>query len=419
MLFRTLGCKQNQFDTQALRHRFLKYGWLETGEITKADWIVVNTCAVTERAVAKARGEIGKLRRLNPQAKFVALGCGVLHKPDDFREVDYLGSIPDDLKQLDPIRKSIPVQPDDPLAPPHGFIPSGRSRGLLRIQSGCDQHCAYCIVPQLRGPSRSVSSEECVGAFRDLVAQGAVEVVLTGTNTALWGKDLPGTQEFKYLLEALIPKCNGARIRLSSLEPQSISIEFLEWCVSQPQICRHFHIALQSGSARIRALMNRADNGSAVLRELCSFKAKYPDVSLGADVIVGFPGETEEDFQDSAEYIKSVPFSYLHVFPFSERNNTDAPHFKDKIPTAEKLVRANKIKNIDLELRGQFQSLNSGIIQDIVTTFTNRKNRWEGLTDNYLKVKSKGDRVLPASRFTAQVELFENRMYVTAISMKT
>jgi len=400
--FHTLGCKQNQFDSQSLRVRLLELGFREARKLESARWIIVNTCAVTNRAIAKARGEISRLRRLNPDAEIIAVGCGVRYQPEHFSAADYVDTFPPALRLKGDDGEKNEIGAD--LPSPHGLIPAGRSRAMLRIQNGCDQFCSYCIVPHLRGRSRSVPAEDCIAALRELLAGGIAEIVLTGTNIALWGRDLPGSPTLIDLLKSLVVEAGDSRIRLSTLEPQLISPDFIAWCVSQPQICRHFHLAVQSGSPRILTRMQRGEGPSDLYGFLRDLKCSRPEISIGADVIAGFPGETQADFGLTLNLIESIPFDYLHVFPFSERPGTKAANLGDRVPVSERLKRAKVLRERDKLQRESFIEINADKSQDVVILERNRFGHREGLTSNYRHVTFNDDFQPPGYRFTVPIE---------------
>lgn len=403
--FQTLGCKQNQFDTQSIRER-LANGSLAIGtDPAQADWVVVNTCAVTERAMAKARGVVAKVRRQNPTATLVVIGCGARFQPGQFTAADYVAEFPSCFNLTLPNSPIDSLSDGTDLPAPHGVIPLGKSRALLRIQSGCDQFCSFCIVPHLRGSPRSVTLAECVTALQQLVKAGTEEIVLTGTNVALWGKDLPGAPTLTDLLRGLVSEIGSARLRLSSLEPQLISPGFVDWCLQQPQICRHFHLAVQSGSSRILERMNRGEAPVRLFRYLRDLKRMDPTISLGADVMTGFPGENSTDFDATLSLAESVPFSYLHVFPYSERPGTRAALYAGGVPTSTRLHRAHTLRHTDAFLRKNFMKANLGRKQDIVLLKNRNPDYPEGLTSNYLCVHLDVGDQFSGPRFTEVVAI--------------
>jgi threonylcarbamoyladenosine tRNA methylthiotransferase MtaB len=389
--FRTLGCKQNQFDTQALRRHLEDCGLRLESRYEEADWIILNTCAVTERALAKARGEARRMRRLNPQARIFALGCGVRYAAQTFIAEGCVISGNQALAALGLIDLGLE------LTTPHGFIPKNKTRALLRIQTGCTETCAYCIVPSLRGSSRSVPLKDCLQTAVDLTAQGAPEIILTGTNIALWGRDLPEQPRLQDLLSALTNQSGIARVRLSSLEPHLIEPGFLEWCLAQSGVCRHFHFAFQSGSPRILNAMKRREPAPQLIDYLRELTRQDPSVCLGADIMAGLPGETERDFLDSTEWIKSIPLSYLHVFPFSERIGTPAAAQNDLVPVRVRLERAAGLRRLNNDLKKRFIQSNHNHVGDVI--ILKNIKPFQGLTSNYLRITFSNNFTTEASRF--------------------
>jgi len=377
-LVRTFGCKQNQFDSELLRRRIQDCGSFLAPSPELADYIVLNTCAVTQKAISKARGEIGRLRRLNPRARISVLGCGARYQREAFAGADDIAELPL------PGAEAVPCEPERELRGPHGIIPTGRTRGFLRIQSGCDEACAYCIVPHLRGSSRSVPMAECLSAQAELLSQGALEIVLTGTNIAFWGRDLPGQPGLLDLLKSLVPQIGLARLRLSSLEALLLTPGFLEWCLQQPGICRHFHIALQSASLRVLERMNRAALPGPLADYLKAIAKDQPDVCLGADVIAGLPGETESDFKQTRDWILEVPLSYIHVFPYSERRGTLAARISSAVPPRERRRRAHEFRQLSIQLKKEFIFRNRHHLAEVISLGCRQDGRSLGLTANYL-----------------------------------
>jgi threonylcarbamoyladenosine tRNA methylthiotransferase MtaB len=375
-----LGCKQNQFDTESLRqllqdhHHIVHYP-------QEADWFILNTCAVTQRALAKARGEIRTLKRRYPELKIIALGCGVKYQPHNFSAADSLSLAPLD---LDPY---VNLDPDRNPTAPHGLLPQGRSRALQRIQSGCEEACSYCIVPLLRGRSRSVSLTECVKAVASLRREGVAEIILTGTNIACWGYDLPGRPSLQMLLQSLLNEAGSSvRFRLSSLEPGTITPDFLEWCAEEPGICDHFHFAFQSGSSRVLSLMQRPPIAPELTAYLRDLKRRRPDFCLGSDFIVGFPGESADDFENTIRWIQSIPLDYLHVFPFSPRAGTRAYELSGRTDQTLSMIRARRLNALNVELRNAFIKSNIGTTQNMVGINNNNTNVFRALSSNYLTI---------------------------------
>ncbi len=395
VVFRTLGCKQNQFDTSALRHALLSRGEVAEKEAAQADVLYLNTCAVTQRAIAKARGMISHMRRLQPQLQVIAWGCGVAYQPDNFtsldgcvRGVNHPADCPYNPSLDAKIGVATVVRGD--LTPPHGLIPQGKTRALLRIQSGCHRQCAYCIVPSLRGAPLSVPLQDCVTSLRELVNQGAPEIVLTGTNITLWGVDLPGQPTLLDLLKALVSQVGPARLRLSSLEPEGITPAFLEWCLQQPNLCRHFHFAFQSGASEVLYRMQRERTAPELYAYLRNLSRQHPEVCLGSDLVVGFPGESESDFAATVAWVQSIPLNYLHIFPFSEREGTAAAHLNRAVPLAQRRRRAYHLRQLNAVLKKDFVIRNLSQIQDVIAISSPQLSTEQGLTSNYLRLQNIG-----------------------------
>ncbi len=378
--FKTLGCKQNQFDTESLL-KLLQDHHHTVHHPKEADWFILNTCAVTQRALAKARGEIRALKRGYPDLKIIALGCGVKYQPHNFSDADSLSLEPlglDAEERMDPCRNPIP---------PHCLLPYGKSRALLRIQTGCDEDCAYCIVPLLRGRSRSVPLSECVDAVASLRGSGVSEIILTGTNIASWGDDLPERPGLQALLQSLLNAAGpDIRFRLSSLEPKMISPDFLDWCSKESGICDHFHFAFQSGSPHVLSRMRRPPISRELIAYLKDLKKRRPDFCLGSDFIVGFPGESQEDFEETVRLIQSIPLDYLHIFPFSPREGTRAYELADRLNPNIKIERARRLSELNVELKNAFIKWNIGTIQNMISISTNNTNAVRALSSNYLTI---------------------------------
>lgn len=279
---------------------------------------------------------------------------------------------------------------------------------------GCDEDCAFCVVPQLRGPSRSLPLADGLRALQDLVREGAPEIILTGTNIALWGRDLPGRPQLLDLLKALVSQVGSARLRLSSLEAPLITPHFLEWCVSEPRICRHFHFAFQSGSPKVLELMRRSDHSTPLTYYLNDLAQRRPDVCLGADLIAGLPGETERDFWMTIEFVQSVPLSYLHVFPFSQRAGTQAASMPASVPVGERLRRAMLLREMNAEFKNNFISRNLGINQEVIGMEKGPAAPRTGLTSNYLRLSFSGG--LPAGQ--ARFWIRPGDRAVTSVSLQ-
>ncbi len=323
----TLGCKLNQFDSAQwagqLAHYFLRVNTPED-----ADLMILNTCTVTHRADADGRKRVRRLRRAAPQAFLAVTGCGVRLKDSPIHqmvEVDAVFDGPQEARRLLELFDLPPGPGRWDCAPPI-FSPS-RTRGLLKIQEGCDLRCSYCIIPQVRGPSRSIPLEKLVMDFQSLLSRGFCEVVLTGVNTGTWGKDLHPRSQLSSLLRALCEVPGNWSLRLNSLEPLTVTPSVLEIIQSDPRIASHIQIPLQSGSDTILRAMNRPYSAKLYRQVLDRAYSAIQDVALGADVLVGFPGEGDKEFAETVNLIQQCPLTYLHIFSFSARPGTPAACF--------------------------------------------------------------------------------------------
>ncbi|MGB9678315.1 MAG: MiaB/RimO family radical SAM methylthiotransferase, partial [Candidatus Ratteibacteria bacterium] len=317
--FITYGCKVNQAESQRWEKRLRLRGYTITTNPEEAEIWIINTCAVTHKAEVQSRQIINKAKKLGKKA-FVT-GCYVeLCRPKESENLKvFLNSEKDNIiNNLKPLDKTETLN-------------ILRHRAIVKIQDGCNQYCSYCIVPYLRGKPRSYRFEEILKEINDYTAMGIKEIVLSGINIGLYGEDLENKMSLNGLLKIILKKTSGFRIRLSSIEVNHIDDEFVE-IISDHRICKHLHIPLQHGSDRILKLMNRPYDSTQFCGIIEKILKKYPKLSIGTDIIVGFPSETEEDFKKTLELIEKTEFSYLHVFSYSKRPFTKASTMCEDIP---------------------------------------------------------------------------------------
>jgi threonylcarbamoyladenosine tRNA methylthiotransferase MtaB len=364
----TLGCKVNQFESASMLEALEKAGY-ELGPYSlEQGLIVLNTCAVTHRAEKEAFQILRRLKRENPKAKIIVTGCLANALPEDLKnegadliignsQKDFLVSFLD--KPIGTIDIELGQKEE-------GFSYTGapkqeRTRAFLKLQDGCNASCAYCVIPQLRGKSRSQEKEKAIAQILAYKEQGFREIVLTGIHLGQWGKDLPSAEDLLSLLESIETIINpdpmDFRIRLSSLEPNEV-FSIVDVFNKYPWIARHLHIPLQAGSDKILKLMNRPYKTSFYYDLIVSLQKLYPYMSLGADIITGFPGETDKDFKEGFTFVKELPLNYLHVFPFSVRPNTKAAEMSDYVSEPKKKERVKMYKALDKEKRENFLSVN-------------------------------------------------------------
>lgn len=369
--FFTYGCKVNQAESQKWE-KFLKLrGYTVTTNPEEADFWIINTCAVTHKAEVQSRQIIEKAKKSGK--KVYVTGCFVeLCKPKETENLKVFLNFEKDsiINNFDSFNKN-------------NTLNISRHRAIVKIQDGCNHFCSYCIVPYLRGKPRSYKLEDIIEEINDYLSMGIKEIILSGINIGLYGIDLEDNVNLNTLLKQLLKQTTGFRIRLSSIEVNHIDEEFLE-IISDSRICKHLHIPLQHGSDRILNLMNRAYNSNQFLNIIEKIFKFYPDISIGTDVIVGFPSETDEDFKKTLQLIERIGFSYLHVFSFSKRPFTKASQMPEQIPENIKKDRANYLIKIGKDKKSKYIKKFLGSELDVIVE--NKKNGfYSGTSDNYIK----------------------------------
>jgi len=342
----TLGCKLNQFDAAAIEGELLRRGFDATQHSSEADVVIVNTCTVTHRADADARKRIRAVRRANPGCTLLVTGCYAEREPDRVRAIGGVDRVfgnrdkPHLSAILDEMSIGATAEPggdadrgcDGLLDLPRSLSFGRRSRAFLKVQDGCRLACSYCVIPAVRGPSRSVPAARVLDVARDLIARGFREIVLTGVNTGDWGRDLDPPSSLACLLRRLLDAIGPNRLRLNSLEPLTLTDEIVELIAADPRLAPHVQVPLQSGSPTVLRRMRRNYGPERYLERLERLAAAVPHARLGADVIVGFPGETEAEFDQTLRFIERSPLSYLHVFSWSPRSGTAASDLPGRVP---------------------------------------------------------------------------------------
>lgn len=369
--FITYGCKVNQAETQKWERLLTAKGYISTNNPEEANLWIINTCAVTHKAEIQSRQIINKAIKLGKRA-FVT-GCYVeLCKVKNSESLKVVSNFEKDniINKFDYINRSESLK-------------MSRHRAIIKIQDGCNQYCSYCIVPYLRGKPRSYSIEQIMKEIKDYESMGIKEVVLSGINIGLYGIDHENKINLNYLLKVILKETSGFRIRLSSIEVNHIDQEFLE-IISDNRICKHLHIPLQHGSDRILNLMNRRYNTLQFSQTIEKIFKLYPDISIGTDVMVGFPSETEEDFRKTLQLIEKTGFSYLHVFTYSKRPFTKASEMTEQIPENIKKQRANYL--IEVGKIKKLEYIKKFIGSELEVIIENKKNGFfSGTSDNYIK----------------------------------
>lgn len=397
----TIGCKANQFESEALMDQIEEKGYHLVPFESGADIAIINTCTVTHRADFDSRQMVRKALRKNPGSFIIVTGCYAQVAPEAFSGMDgvryLLGNrekhrIPDLLMLME--KGELPKVQVSDIQEEKTFteISVGsfhrHTRAFLKIQDGCNGRCSYCIVPQARGPSRSLSPERVIEHLRVLKERGYLEVVLTGIHIGSYGWDLQPSFSLERLLQRIEVEDTPYRIRLSSMEPLDFSPTLISILSQSKKVCPHLHIPIQSGDNEILRRMNRNYDRSFLLNLIKELHRVLPEVSIGADVIIGFPGETEESFKNTYQWIESLPISYLHVFPFSRRKGTVAAHFDQQVDPREIRQRAMRMRELGKEKRRSFYGRFLHQTLDVLIEERREKGsgRWRGLSRNYIPV---------------------------------
>jgi threonylcarbamoyladenosine tRNA methylthiotransferase MtaB len=401
--FHTLGCKVNHYETEAIWQLFQNAGYDRTGFESNADVYVINTCTVTNTGDKKSRQVIRRAIRKNPDAVICVTGCYAQTSPaeviaipgvdivvgtqDRAKVIDYIEQYKDERQPINGVGNIMKAKVYEELDVP-AF--TDRTRASLKIQEGCNNFCTFCIIPWARGLLRSREPEQVIKQAQQLVDAGYKEIVLTGIHTAGYGEDMKN-YNFASLLRDLDAKVKGLkRIRISSIEASQITDEVIEVLNKSDKVVRHLHIPLQSGSDSVLKRMRRKYSMKMFGEKLEKLKQALPGLAITSDVIVGFPGETEEEFMETYNFISEHKFSELHVFPFSRRTGTPAARMEDQVPENIKNERVHRLIALSNQLSKEYASHFEGEVLEVIPEEQYKEdqnnNRYEGYTDNYLKV---------------------------------
>ena len=389
--FTTLGCKINQYETDAMRKAAAAEGNAIVPFESEADVYVINTCSVTAKSDYQCRQTIRAAIHRKEGARIIVTGCYAETRPQEIMNIPGVSLVLGNGEKANITRY---VSDREHAGTDHGAAyhegVRERTRGVLKIQDGCDSRCSYCIVPQARGGSRSVPREEVVRLFVQAVEAGCPEVVLSGIHIGRYGSDLVPRHSLTTLVADLLGRRDHARIRLSSIEPNEITNELID--LFGHGVCRHFHIPLQSGDDAILRTMNRTYSSAFYRKLVESIAHKIPGVAIGADVMVGFPGENESAFQNTFNLIEDLPLSHLHVFSYSPRPGTAAAEMKEQVPNANKKQRNEALRDLGIRKNREFRNRFKGSILNVVLEESSRSDEGvgSGLTDNYIRVAVSG-----------------------------
>ena len=400
--YHTFGCRLNQYDTEAIRTLVRDGCDFETvSSRDAADIHVVNTCSVTARADATARKAIRRINAEHPAAKIVVTGCYAQRAPAELAVLPGVALVVGAADRsrvatlIEHLEDGPPVMAVSPIATAKSFLDvpitemTEHSRAFVKVQEGCNESCTFCIVPQTRGASRSRTPESVLTQARQLVAAGYVEVVLTGVHVGDYGLDLGERRRMlPELIERILEIEGVERFRLSSIEPASLGDEIITLMAESPKFARHFHIPFQSGSDAVLARMKRRYRAAEFADLVTRIGERIPDCGIGADVICGFPGETDEDFLLTFEQIETLPITYLHAFTYSARPGSEAEHFTGQVPGEVRKRRTRALKRLAGEKHRRFAERHVGRVVDVLLEPGRRGGaaRIGGWTDNYLRV---------------------------------
>ena len=395
--FHTLGCKLNFSESSTIARQFEEGGYQRVGSNDPTDVAVINSCSVTEHADKKCRNIIRKIHRRNPNAIIAVTGCYAQLKPNDIAAIEGVDIVLSNNDKGDLYKRVVELQNRgkaevyscsvENITRFFAAYSSGdRTRSFLKVQDGCDYKCAYCTIHYARGSSRNIAIEEIVREAEEIAAAGQKEIVITGINTGDFGRTTG--EKFIDLLRALDKVEGIERYRISSIEPNLLTDDIIEFCTASPKFQPHFHIPLQSGSTRILGMMRRRYTAEKYKERIARVRELMPDAFLGVDVIVGFPGEGEEEFMETYNLLEEVGASFLHIFPFSERPGTPAVDMPNKVTPRISTERVARLEELSNKLHRAFAEKFLGEVRGVLFESTDRNGTMYGYTDNYLRVRA-------------------------------
>ena len=404
--FHTLGCKLNFSETSTIARGFEQEGFQRVSFDEHADIYVINTCSVTDNADKRFKTTVRQAQKVNPEAFIAAVGCYAQLKPEELAAVDgvdlVLGAtekfkLTDYLNDLS--KKDIGEVHSCEISEADFYVGSysigDRTRAFLKVQDGCDYKCTYCTIPLARGISRSDTLENVLQNAADISARGIKEIVLTGVNIGDYGKGEFGNKKhehtFMELCQALDEVPGIERLRISSIEPNLLKNELIDFVAASRTFVPHFHIPLQSGSNEILGLMRRRYQRELYVDRVARIRKVMPDACIGVDVIVGFPGETDEHFLETYHFLNELDISYLHVFTYSERDNTRAVEMHGVVPKDVRHKRSKMLRGLSVKKRRAFYESQLGTSRKVIFEGENKKGYIQGFTENYVRVKAPWD----------------------------
>jgi threonylcarbamoyladenosine tRNA methylthiotransferase MtaB len=411
------GCRATDADASALRHRLQADGWRRVAEHQGAELVVLNTCTVTATADSQAREAVRKIHRANPNARIVVTGCYAQRAPEELAglagvvavvgnarqdEIPRIARAGRDTGDFVPVGSLLGKRTEAPIIAGDvealTSVQSGASeavegdstRPILKVQDGCANRCAYCIIPFVRGQSRSLPPDEVIGAVNRWVAAGAREIVLSGINLGSYGRDFSPRASLAALVDRILCETQLEQLRFSSIEAQHVTADFASLVASSGRIAPHFHIPLQSGSDRVLHAMHRWYRTAHYAERVCRIREMLPHAAIGADVIAGFPGETEADFEQTLAFVRELPLTYLHPFSFSVRPGSEAARLENALPSSLIRERARALRAMSAQKSAAFRACCAGGEVRALTLAGSQDGWTEALTGNYFKVRIAG-----------------------------
>jgi threonylcarbamoyladenosine tRNA methylthiotransferase MtaB len=401
--FHTLGCKLNFSETSSLSRLLEQEGFEKKGFDDAADVYVINTCSVTDNADKECRQLVRRIQRRSPESFVVITGCYAQLKPKEIASIPGVDLVLGAAEKFNIVQHIGELSKGEPakicscdIAEVSGFNASysqhDRTRTFLKVQDGCDYNCSFCTIPMARGKSRSDSINNVVANARELAAQGTREIVLTGVNLGDFGRGPNGDERYNEnffdLVKALDAVPGIDRYRISSIEPNLLTNEIIEFVANSDRFMPHFHIPLQSGSNTVLGLMRRRYKRELYAERVSLIKTLMPHCAVGVDVIVGFPGETDEHFKETFDFLHSLDISYLHVFTYSERDNTKALEIKPVVPINVRNERNKTLRNLSYMKLQHFTAQHRGETRKVLFEAYDKNGMMEGYTDNYIRVQT-------------------------------
>ncbi|MBA5630442.1 tRNA (N(6)-L-threonylcarbamoyladenosine(37)-C(2))-methylthiotransferase MtaB [Moheibacter lacus] len=428
--FHTLGCKLNFSETSTIARNLLDNGYQRVEFSEPSDVYVINTCSVTANADKECRTIVKNALKANPEGFVVIVGCYAQLKPQEIAEMEgvdlVLGAtekfnIVDYLEDLNKVDETVvhSCEIEDADFYVGSYSIGDRTRAFLKVQDGCDYKCTYCTIPLARGISRSDTMENVIRNAREIASQGIKEIVLTGVNIGDYGKGEFGNKKHEHTFLELVQELdkveNIERIRISSIEPNLLRNETIDFVSKSERFVPHFHIPLQSGSDAILKKMKRRYLTKLYKERIEKVREVMPHACIGVDVIVGFPGETEEHFLETYNFLNSLPISYLHVFTYSERDNTEAIDFEGVVPQNIRKQRNKMLRILSEKKRMAFYQSQLGTTQKVLWESENKKGKISGFTENYVKVETDFDEELINQTETVELLMLNQNGNVNVI----